>query len=123
MNGENDVMNEIKEPPHPRTLDNEIPELIHFLKPGMDVLDIGCGFGTITLGVAEVVKPGKVVGLDPGNKYIDRAREWAAVNPQTDNLTFQVGDSLRLEFPDNTRALLSSSRWSIKYTLSIFTIA
>ena len=34
------------------------------LKPGMKVLDCGCGPGTITLGFAEVVAPGTAVGTD-----------------------------------------------------------
>jgi SAM-dependent methyltransferase len=70
------------EPPSPRTLDTEIPELKPFLKPGMTVLDVGCGFGTITLDVANTVKPGQVVGIDPSAHRVDVAREWAAANPQ-----------------------------------------
>jgi ubiquinone/menaquinone biosynthesis C-methylase UbiE len=71
-------MSETKEPPHYRTLTTDIPELMPFLKPGMNVLNVGCGYGTITMGVAEIVTPGDVVGLDSGKKYIDEAREWAA---------------------------------------------
>jgi ubiquinone/menaquinone biosynthesis C-methylase UbiE len=95
-------MSQTKEPPHYRTLAADIPELMPFLKSGMKVLDVGCGFGTITMGVAEVVAPGEVVGLDPGKTYIDGAREWAAANPHISNITFHVGDSHHLEFPDNT---------------------
>ena len=53
-------MNQQPNPPHSRTLDADIPELKSFLKPGMSVLDVGCGFGTISLGVADIVKPGEV---------------------------------------------------------------
>ena len=33
------------------------------LKPGMNLLDCGCGPGTITLSVSQVVSPGNVVEL------------------------------------------------------------
>ncbi len=95
-------MNKMQEPPNPRTLDEDIPELKPFLKPGAKVLDVGCGFGTITLGVAEAVKPGEVVGIDPGAKRVEIAREWAAQVTHPDNISFQVGDSHRLDFQDNT---------------------
>ena len=99
---EEDQMNSKPEPPSIRTLDENIPELLSFLKPGMRVLDVGCGTGTITLGVAEVVKPGAVVGIDPDEPRIDTARKWAAHVMRPKNVTFHVGDSHRLEFPDHT---------------------
>jgi SAM-dependent methyltransferase len=34
------------------------------LKPGMNVLDVGCGAGTTTAQIARAVAPGKVVGID-----------------------------------------------------------
>jgi ubiquinone/menaquinone biosynthesis C-methylase UbiE len=38
--------------------------LIPYLRPGASVLDCGCGAGTITLGLAEAVPEGHVVGVD-----------------------------------------------------------
>src|SRR6516164_10351473 len=38
--------------------------LIPHLRPGAMVLDCGCGTGTITLGLAEAVAEGHVVGVD-----------------------------------------------------------
>lgn len=95
-------MSETRRPPSPRTLDSEIPELKPFLKPGMKVLDVGCGSGTITLEVAKAVNPGTVVGIDPSSGSIDRGRKWAAQVEHPGNITFQVGDSHRLDFPDET---------------------
>jgi ubiquinone/menaquinone biosynthesis C-methylase UbiE len=85
-----------------RRLDAEIPELKKFLKPGLKVLDVGCGPGTITLGVAEAVNPGEVVGIDTAKHRVDEAREGAAKISHPGNITFQVGDSHHLDFPDNT---------------------
>jgi len=44
-----------------RSLDKSYPELKEYLKEGDAVLDVGCGPGTITIGVAEFVKPGRDV--------------------------------------------------------------
>ncbi len=85
-----------------RTLDRDIPELKKYLRQGLKVLDIGCGPGTITLGVAAAVEPGQVVGIDPSEEYLAEAREWAAEVEHAGNITFMVGDSHSLDFPDNT---------------------
>jgi SAM-dependent methyltransferase len=44
------------------------------LKPGLDVLDIGCGAGTTTEEIARRVAPGQVVGLDISHPLIEAAR-------------------------------------------------
>ncbi len=41
-----------------RTVENSAAYLLPELKPGQDVLDVGCGPGTITAGLAERVGPG-----------------------------------------------------------------
>jgi ubiquinone/menaquinone biosynthesis C-methylase UbiE len=49
------------------------------LAPGMDVLDLGCGPGRLTIPVAQRVGPqGAVVGLDIQEKMLQRARARAA---------------------------------------------
>ena len=49
--------------------------LLPYLHAGMRVLDCGCGPGSITLGLAEIVRPGEVVGIDLEEKYIRQAQE------------------------------------------------
>jgi len=46
-----------------RTVENSAGYLAPALRPGMDVLDVGCGPGTITVDLAARVAPGRVVGL------------------------------------------------------------
>ena len=101
-------MTELKLPPGVRTLDAEIPELKSFLKPGMKVLDVGCGSGTITLGVAVAVNPGTVMGVDPVADSIGSAKKLAAQVNHPGNVKFQVGDSHLLDFPDESFDLVYS---------------
>ena len=37
---------------------------IDHLRSGMNLLDCGCGPGSITIDLAEIVGPGKVTGID-----------------------------------------------------------
>jgi len=69
------------------------------LTPGMQVLDVGCGPGTITLGLAEAVAPGGCTGLDMQASQIELARE-GAVAGGVDNVSFVVGSAYALPFAD-----------------------
>ena len=73
--------------------------LLPLLKPGMRVLDAGCGPGTVTAGLAKAVTPGEVLGLDVVSEVLDHARAHAAAE-QVDNASFVVGDVYKLEFAD-----------------------
>ncbi len=75
--------------------------LFPFLHAGMHVLDCGCGPGSITLGLAEVVAPGEVVGTDIEPSQIDLACSQAAQRGCT-NVRFEVSDVLHLPYPDAT---------------------
>ena len=47
----------------PLTLANSHPTLLRVLKPGMSVLDVGCGPGTLTTEIARRVDPAAVVEI------------------------------------------------------------
>ena len=95
-------MGDKQERPQGRTLETDIPELIEYLEPGMRVLDVGCGNGTITLDVAEAVYPGEVTGIDPCEERISEARERAAESIRDGNISFNTGDSHILDFPKDS---------------------
>ncbi|GAB3550125.1 SAM-dependent methyltransferase [Actinopolyspora lacussalsi] len=84
-----------------RRVDNSAAYLVERLRPGQNVLDVGCGPGTITVDLAERVAPGRVVGVDPGESVLSRAREEAAA-ARTDNVEFRLGDVHELDFDDDT---------------------
>ncbi len=73
--------------------------LIHYLKPGMRLLDCGSGPGSITVGLAEVVAPGEVVGIDLEPGQVARARALAE-RAGVSNVRFEVGSVYELPFPD-----------------------
>ena len=69
------------------------------LRPGMRLLDCGCGPGTITLGLAGAVAPGEVVGIDPLANRLGLARAAAAAQG-VENVRFEQGDMHALPFDD-----------------------
>lgn len=68
-----------------------LPELP--LEPGMAVLDVGCGWGDLSLQVAERVGPeGRVVGIDCVDAFLEEARKDAAAAGLS-NVEFRRGDA------------------------------
>ncbi len=84
-----------------RTASQEGAFLLPHLQAGMQVLDVGCGPGTITLGLAAAVAPGEVVGIDVQPSLIEQARAQAAQHGVT-NVRFEVGNVYDLPFPDGS---------------------
>ncbi|MFF7235379.1 methyltransferase domain-containing protein [Streptomyces collinus] len=84
-----------------RTAANSAAYLLGVLKPHMRILDIGCGPGTITADLAELVPDGHVTGVDHAPGILRRARETAAGRGLT-NVDFAVADVHRLDYPDDT---------------------
>ena len=82
-----------------RTAARDAAFFARHLRPGMRVLDVGCGPGTITLGLAQLVAPGEVVGIDLQPSLIERARALAATREQT-NARFEIADVYGLPFAD-----------------------
>jgi SAM-dependent methyltransferase len=84
-----------------RTADNSAAYLLSHLTPGMVVLDVGCGPGTITVDLARRVDPGRTVGVDRAEEVLTAARQ-AAADASAGNVEMRQGDIYQLEFDDGT---------------------
>lgn len=82
-----------------RTADVAASFFLPFLEPGMRLLDIGCGPGSITSGLAQRVAPAETIGIDPSPSVIETARSLAGGMA---HLTFEVGDIYRPPFGEET---------------------
>jgi SAM-dependent methyltransferase len=81
-----------------RTAENSAAYLLGHLAPGLAVLDVGCGPGTITADLARLVAPGRVTAVDIAEAALDEARRTAGI----DNVEFAVADVHALDFPDGS---------------------
>jgi SAM-dependent methyltransferase len=82
-----------------RTVEANASIVLPHLRRGLDVLDCGCGPGSITVDFAERVAPGQVVGIDIAEQQVTAARALAAERCMT-NVRFELGTIYELPFPD-----------------------
>jgi ubiquinone/menaquinone biosynthesis C-methylase UbiE len=71
------------------------------LDSGMNLLDCGCGVGSITLDLARIVNPGIVVGIDLDKEQLDFAVS-DAVKQGVKNVRFEQASVYKLPFPDSS---------------------
>lgn len=82
-----------------RSAERQARFLLPHLKPGQRLLDIGCGPGTITMGLAKSVAPGDVTGVDLAESQLGLARANAA-KKGIENIRFISCSIYELPFPD-----------------------
>lgn len=82
-----------------RTAANSAAYLLPHLVPGMSLLDVGCGPGTITVDLASRVAPGQVTAVEITSDALQLARTEAGSRDQG-NVEFAVADIHALDFPD-----------------------
>jgi ubiquinone/menaquinone biosynthesis C-methylase UbiE len=73
--------------------------LLPHLRPGMSLLDCGCGPGSITIDIAEVVAPGLVTGIDIELSQVEMARA-LAIERAVKNARFERANVYKLPFAD-----------------------
>ncbi|KAL0487018.1 methyltransferaseS [Acrasis kona] len=67
----------------------------------MTILDVGCGPGTITIDLAELVPHGHVIGIDTSEETLQLARN-AAVERGVKNVEFVLGDGNSLNYSNGS---------------------
>jgi SAM-dependent methyltransferase len=81
-----------------RTAANSAAYLLPHLVPGMRLLDVGCGPGTITADLADLVAPGVVTAAEISPEALDLAR--SAIGRS--NVEYAIADAHALPFDDGT---------------------
>jgi len=90
-----------------RSLASDHRRLAELLTPGISVLDVGCGSGAITRGIAEAVGPsGSVVGVDLSPTLLELA---AVSHADQANLSFELADVFQLGYHE-AFGLVTSAR-------------
>lgn len=84
-----------------RTAEREWELLMPHLAPGMALIDCGCGPGSITIGLAEAVAPGEVLGIDIEPRQLEAARQ-NAEGRGIHNVRFEQGSIYEIPRPDAT---------------------
>lgn len=75
--------------------------LLHTLQPGLKILDVGCGPGTIAFQVSPFLKPaGHVIGIDISHETLQGAL-LSAISKKITNTEFIRGTAYKLPFHDS----------------------
>jgi len=89
-----------------QTKASRLPKIIE-VRGDEKVLDVGCGLGKMTIGIAKVLKEGKVIGIDIWDKMeiidnsSERAYENAEIEGVRDKVEFRYGNVLEIPFTNN----------------------
>ena len=86
--------------PMRHTAENCAEYMLPYLRPGLRVLDFGCGPGTISVGIARRIDPGELHCVDMEESQIEMARSVAKENGQG-NAVFHLCDATNLPFEDD----------------------
>jgi len=90
-----------------RTLESHGAFILPFLVPGLELLDVGCGPGLMTLDLARRVEPGRVTGVDMSEAQVRMGTEAAAAEGLA-NASFRTGSAYELLYPDASFDLVFS---------------
>lgn len=83
-----------------RTAANSAAYLLPHLRPGMTLLDIGSGAGTITADLAEIVAPGRITAVEVTESALALTRAEAQRRGCT-TMDFVVADAQQLDLPSD----------------------
>lgn len=90
-----------------RTAETDAAFLLPYIKKTDNILDVGCGPGTITMGFTKYASEGRTVGIDISIEVLEKAKNLAAeahvprVGPGS--IVFEEGNVVSgLSYPDDT---------------------
>ena len=84
-----------------RNANENAGHLLPLLRPGMTVLDLGCGPGQISIGLAHTVSPGVVHGVDYEQNQVKLAYENSNIHG-VHNVVFTQEDATHLDLLSNS---------------------
>ncbi len=67
-------------------------------EPEANILDVGCGSGTLALSLVACQPAAQVIGIDADHRMLRQAQQ----KPLADRIEWQVGNAIDLPFDDNT---------------------
>ena len=83
------------------TAERNVPFLLPYVRPGLRVLDFGCGLGSISMGLAKAAAPGELHGVGDNPTNVEEARARARAAGQ-DNAVFHITNLTALPFEDSS---------------------
>ena len=87
-----------------------VPLLMEYLgvRPGLRILEVGCGTGFLARLIACSVDDVRVIGVDPDEKMLELGRQFLEREELTDRIELRQGDAYDLPFSDGTFDLATS---------------
>ncbi|KAK4541537.1 hypothetical protein LTR36_007834 [Oleoguttula mirabilis] len=98
-----------------RTAENSAMHLVPTLEamaglnPGLTLLDVGAGSGTITASLAKYMPQGHITATDISEEILQRAAEYAR-KAGASNISFEVANVYKLPFPDSSFDVVHASQ-------------
>ncbi len=89
-----------------------VADYVH-LPDGGNGLDVGCGSGALTIACAKRNPKASLIGIDRwGKEYASFTRKLCESNAEAEgvgNVTFRLGDAVKLDFPDESFDAVTSN--------------
>ena len=93
-----------------RTATNYASYILPHIRPRDLILDVGCGPGSITIGLAERAPDGWTVGIDYGAEAIEAAKKHIEQINGPKNCEFKTGNAYALDWDEESFDVVHTSQ-------------